>query len=58
MPNYNLKTQCTMTIVMPLYDVGNIPKLIINFFDTAQRYAHMYTYIHIVCGVRVMHTIN
>ena len=33
MPNYNLKTWCTVIIVIPWYDAGNIPKL--AFFDTA-----------------------
>ena len=37
--NYNLKTRYT---VIPLYNVDNIPKLI--FFDTAQRYEHLYTF--------------
>ena len=42
MPNYNLKTRYT---VIPSYNVGNIPKLI--FFDTAQRYTYVPTYVRI-----------
>ena len=29
MLNYNPKTRCTVIIVIPQYDAGNIPKLIV-----------------------------
>ena len=49
-PNYNLKTRCTVIIVIPSYDVSNIPKLIFLIPPSAI-YIYIYEYMDILLSI-------